>query len=105
MAVVAAPVRLTVGGDARIRAKIRDVAGNLVDANEVRIKVEVDDVEIADEIYNGGAGNVVRESLGIYYLDVDLTLSGTYEYRVVSTNPDGAAEGYFVVPDSRMTTP
>lgn len=96
---------IVVGTSVRIRPKIRDVDGDLVDPSEVEIKVERDDVQIVSEVYNGGAGNVTREAVGIYYLDVAAATAGTYEWRVITTNPTATAEGYFAVHASRLTSP
>ena len=80
--------------------------GNLVDpAGEITLSVEIDDAPQTDYIYNGGAGDVVREAEGIYNYPLDLAADGTYEWRWKTVNPNGATEGYFIVPVSRMASP
>jgi hypothetical protein len=93
------------GSQLRLTATIRQ-NGTLVDpTGEITLIVDVNDVAGTPEIYNGGAGNVKKESTGIYYFDLDLTPDGLYEYRWKTASPNGAREGYFVVDASRVTNP
>lgn len=46
----------------------------------------------------GGAGTIIKDTVGRYHVDISIPASGTYRYRWVSTGTGAAAkEGWFQV--------
>ena len=59
----------------------------------------------ATEIYNGGAGNVVREATGIHYLDLTLDEAGEWFLRTETTGVVAAYERKLIVYESYFASP
>lgn len=85
--------------DLEVRAKQNDV---LIDPAEVTVRVKLPDGSTVVEIYNGGAGNVTRESEGIYHLNYVTTQAGLHYWRGETTTPTGAEEASFQVDASAV---
>lgn len=74
--------RYILGGKRTIGSTFRDDAGTLADPTDVEIRVRRpgQDEEVAT--YDGGAGDVVRESAGVFSLEVELDAEGWWQWRV-----------------------
>ncbi len=79
-----------VGDAVRCRAEFRDLAGTLIDPTTVSVSVKAPDGQITTKVYNTDP-EVVRESAGKFYIDVDATASGVWHYRFFSTGTGKAA--------------
>lgn len=80
---VQAVAEFDVGDEIEFRVTFTNGDGDLVDPNtDVRFRMQPPaGGTLIDEIYNGGAGNVTRESLGVFtYLHV-IAASGVHTYR------------------------
>ena len=62
----------------------------VVDPSTISVKLLAPDATSSTYTYSGGT--VVRDSMGVYHVDVAPVLSGTYRYRWVSTGTGAAAE-------------
>lgn len=79
--------------------------GDLNDPTEVTIMHRDPSGNEASEVYNGGAGNVVKSSTGQYYLDLTLDESGDWYWRVKTTGVVTAYERRIHVVDSYFDSP
>lgn len=59
----------------------------------------------ASEVYNGGAGNVVKQATGQYYLDLTLDEEGTWYWRAKGTGVVAAGERMITVLESGFDSP
>jgi len=81
------------GDRVRVYMKVRDTAGALIDPDAGSIKLRVRDPSQAlgaATLYQGAA--IVRESVGVYYCEVDVNLAGTWRPRAECTGGVIAAE-------------
>lgn len=63
--------------------------------------IYIEEPDGSTTLYTSTSG-VTHPSTGNYYLDIDGTLAGTWEYRFEGAGPKGVAEGFFVVEPSRI---
>lgn len=75
----------------RVTATFTDSGGNAVDPDTVTFSVLHDDDEQVDYVY-GTDVEVVQQTTGVYYLDVELDDTGYWRTRVASTGAGQAAE-------------
>jgi hypothetical protein len=86
-----------VGDLVRITATFQLDNGTLVDPTSVTFQYKKDTETKVTKVYGIDSG-VTRDSLGVYYNDIDCVESGLWLYRVYSTgNGQAAAEGKFTV--------
>ena len=74
----------------RVTATFRDIDRNLVDPTVVTARIEDPAGTETVYIYNSGP-QIVRVSVGVYYVDVDLTAKGIWYYRFEGTGAVKAA--------------
>lgn len=81
--------------EVRLSGAFRNLAGALADPTTITVKVrqEVGDVET----FTYAGAQVVREDVGLYYLDYTPTRSGRLYYRFIGTGIDTVAETYLIV--------
>lgn len=79
--------------------------GALTDPTEVTIMHRDPSGNEASEVYNGGAGNVVKSSTGEYYLDLTLDEAGDWYWRVKTTGVVTAYERRIHVYTSNFDNP
>jgi hypothetical protein len=93
------------GAQVRLSITVKQ-AGVLLDpSGEVTIILEEPDGTEITKIYDGGAGDVVRSSVGSFYYDHTITKVGIHEYRWKTASPIGVRESYFVALASRVANP
>lgn len=96
------------GALVRLSAAFTDVDGLAADPTDVTIKHRVGNTgTITTEVYNGGAGNVIKDSVGNYHLDVLLDTIGTWYWRAIGDDALGetlvaADETKYTVEESRF---
>lgn len=73
----------------------------VIDPGTVSLKVVAPDASFITYTYAGAA--IVKDSVGVYHVDVAITLAGTYRYRWVSTGTGaGAEESWFQVREQKV---
>lgn len=100
----------TQGQKVRIKGTFKNFAGSLIDPTFVRFFIqregdgEWDEFEYGDSdsessFSSDSSSEIVRVSVGIYYLDVDTSPeSGVWNWRIVSSGPyANAKQGQFYV--------
>lgn len=93
-----------VGDQVRLTATFTDTASAPSDPSEVTLRHRDPAGNVAAEIYNGGAGNVVRDGAGAYHLDLDIDEAGRWYWRAEGTvTPRAAGERSFEVRASQVT--
>jgi hypothetical protein len=75
----------------RATGTFKDAAGNLVDPSVVKFRVRTPAAVVTEYIY-GVAGDLVKDSTGVYHFDVVLSAPGLWKYRWVSTGIGAAAK-------------
>ncbi len=106
MSITVEPVEVTLGSVARFTVTVKDADGDLATPADIRLQLEVGDtVVIAEGTVTLSGGEFTLVSLGIYQHLHDVDVTGLYEWRIETDTPQGAEEGWFIVPASRMTTP
>lgn len=86
------------GALARVDASFRDVDGALVDPSTVSCRVTKPSGTPLQTTSTYNPGTIVRESEGVYYLDVDVDVGGEWHYVWISTGNGQATEhGVFMV--------
>ena len=80
-----------VGDRPRVTATFRSSAGSLVDPQEVTAQVRAPDGTETTFVY-GTDVELVRASVGAFYLDVDLTTGGVWTVRWVGDGTIAGAE-------------
>lgn len=84
------------GTQVRVRGVYSTPAGIAVDPVTVVCQVMAPGDDVESFIY-GTDAEVIRDTGGSYYLDVNTESTGIYHYRWQSDNPPAAAEGHFVI--------
>ena len=79
--------------------------GAFADPSEVTIMHRDPSANEASEVYNGGAGNVVKSATGKYYLDLTLDEAGTWAWRVKGATITATYENQIIVTESLFNTP
>ena len=87
----------------RLRVLFTDVNDAAVDPTEITIiHRDPNGVEVT-EIYNGGAGNVVKAAVGDYHLLLTPAVSGKWAWRGEGTDtPNAQGEKIFYVRDQNV---
>lgn len=85
-----------VGDRVRMTANFKDDLGADIDPTTVVVSVAAPDGTITSYTY-GTDVEVVKDSVGNYSYEQTMTAEGSMQYRWVSTTPDGAGEGSFIV--------
>ena len=96
--------KVFVGQQVRLWANFTQ-EGALVDPSEVTIMHRDPSGNEASEVYNGGAGNVVKSGTGQYYLDLTLDEAGTWSWRTKSATLIATYENQITVLTSYFDTP
>lgn len=68
------------GNLARVTVTFRDLVGDETDPTSVTAKIETPGSVITTYTYLSTA-DIVRQALGVYYIDVDLDEGGIWKYR------------------------
>lgn len=86
----------------RVKARIRDIDGDLVDPSTVEFEVKKPG-ETSYTIYTSLTNPpVINQSVGIYYIDLEIDEPGRWKYSWFSYgNPTSSWKGFFEVEDSR----
>lgn len=91
-----------IGDAVRCSAEFRNLAGALTDPTTVSVSVKTPAGVITTKVY-GTDAEVIRESAGKFYIDVDATAAGVWFYRFFSTGTGkAAAERQFNVKKSKF---
>lgn len=97
---------ITLGAVARFTVTVRDEDKQLTAPAEIRLQVEVNEsVVVAEGSVTLTGGQFSLVSTGVYEYLHDVAVSGLYEWRIETDTPQGAKEGWFTVPASRMAAP
>lgn len=101
-----APGKIAPGQPVRLTSAYQDsVTGNPVDPSTVQFLIETPCGRMTTYTYATDA-ELVKASVGNYYIDVTPTEGGRWHFRWVSTGTGaGATEGDFVVQTSRFVHP
>ena len=93
---------ILVGNMMRVAASFLDAQKLLNDPDVVKFKIELPDKSIVDYTY-GVDAELVKVTIGKYYVDISLDNPGTYEYYFYSTGTgQAAAQGSFIVIDKEI---
>jgi len=85
------------GDVVRIKGSFLDVDDNPIDPDVVRVQVKTPSGTVTEYTYGVGSF-VTKESVGVYYADVNANASGVWRYRYYSTgNGQAANETRFVI--------
>lgn len=86
---------LTVGDAVRISITVRDINGTLADPTALVVTIKTPDAQQTPV-------TPTRIDAGVYYFDIDLTMQGSYAYRVTATGQNRAVGqgGLFVYPNA-----
>lgn len=91
----------TKGDLIRITATFTDSAGTLLDPTAVYFQYKNPAGTITSETYSPSSGNIIRDSIGVFHLDINANVHGIWYYRVYSTGVGQAAdEATFEIADS-----
>lgn len=89
----------------RVSVEFRDNAGDLADPTTIEFSWKVDFEDSAEYVY-GEDVELVRDSLGVYYVDLTLAISGTYAYQFMAGGLiENAIEDSFLVITELDTKP
>lgn len=89
-----------------VRVTARYIQNNvLTDPSEATIMNRDPSGNEASQVYNGGAGNVVKLATGIYYYDLTLDEEGTWYVRAKGTGVIATAEREILCRTSAFDSP
>jgi hypothetical protein len=90
------------GEVARLSLAVTNIAGAAADPGALRLKVKSPAGAVSTYTYGGGA-EIVKDSVGNYHADIQLTTAGLWAWRWELDAPNaGAAEGAINVQKSRV---
>jgi hypothetical protein len=89
------------GGAVRLFVRIAGASDADTDPAALTLKIRFDSGPVTVLTY-GIAPEIVRDQLGRYHADIDLSDSGTFHYRWEAGTPNGAAEGKIPVAAGRF---
>lgn len=81
-----------VGDLARVTGTFTDVNGDVADPDTLTFSYENPQGTVTSYVYLTNA-ELVRQSEGIFYVDVSMTLVGDYHYRWIATGSGQGAQG------------
>lgn len=86
----------------RLKARIRNIDGDLVSPQSIEFELKKPD-ETEYTVYNIISNpTVINESLGVYYIDIDVDIPGRYEYSWFTYgDPHTSAKSFFEAQDAR----
>ena len=64
----------------KLQGTFRNAAGTLADPDTVTLRIKYPDASTTTHVY-GVDANVIRDSVGVYYYLLPLTLEGAHYYR------------------------
>ena len=80
---------------------ITDFAGDPIDPTTIKFFLLRADSLVAEELTYGVDADLVKDSVGVYHVDIDTDAEGAWKYRWTGTgNVATAKEGMFYVDDS-----
>jgi hypothetical protein len=86
-----------IGDLMRITGEFRDQFGNYIDPAAVNVTITTPGGTVTTKVYLVDL-DLIRDSAGIYHVDISLTAAGLWSYRWFSTGiGQGAATCYFIV--------
>jgi len=87
-----------VGDVARISVSVKNISGQLSDPSRITLVVKAPSAALSDK-----SASVVKQSVGVYYADVELTEPGSYGFRWNTTGENqGVVEGGVFVSPNRV---
>jgi len=90
------------GNAIRVVASFKDLDNALMDPDVVNFSFKIPVGTITTYVY-GDDAELVKDSLGVYHVDIDASSIGTWYYRFFATGTgQAAAEGTFVVDESNF---
>lgn len=75
----------------RVTGTFTDTASAAVDPDVVRVKYQTPAGVDTTDLY--GTNDTVKSATGVYYLDIDITASGTWFYRFEGETAAGVGQG------------
>lgn len=95
--------KYTLGDEVRITGTFKDGAGAVQDPTDVYCKYSDPSGNVIT-LHYGVDGELLKDSVGVYHVDVDADEAGTWEYRFYSTGAGQAAgESLFKVNQSAFS--
>ena len=80
------------------------ISGVDTDPTTITFKIEDPNGNVTVNLY--GSSNIVKDSVGIYHLDVLLTVAGNWDFRIVGTGAvQAASEQQLTVQQSFFASP
>jgi hypothetical protein len=96
------PNHYDIGDEVTVAAEFKSPSGSFIDPTTVSFKIKDPAGVVTVYVYLTN-GQLVRDSLGKYHVNVDAATVGKYYYRFFSTGSGkAAAEGSFVVDRSNF---
>jgi hypothetical protein len=96
-----------IGDVVRVTATFTTSTGNStgVDPAAVHLHLETPSGVVTSQTYSAATGDVVKDTTGVYYIDITTTEAGIYEQRFTSTGTvTTSVENWFSVRNRRVTT-
>ena len=85
-----------VGDLVRVTANFTDIEGTLTDPSQINLGIKYPSNDISYVTYSGG--EIERDSIGVYYYDIDVDTPGVYKIYWWSEGPaQGAGQDLFYV--------
>lgn len=88
------PNTYDVGDLVRVTGTFTDSDGSAVDPTALKIYYKAPGGTITEKLY-GTDTDVIKDSTGVYHLDIDINASGRWFYRFVGTGSAQAADEYW----------
>jgi hypothetical protein len=86
----------------RIKARIRDLNGDLVDPDSIIFELKKPGDDIYTILNNTTYPSIVKESTGIYYIDIYVDEPGRYKYSWFTIGyPETSWKSFFEAENSR----
>ncbi len=88
-----------------LRAEVTNSAGNAADPTEITIRHTDPSGNTAEEVFSGGAGNVVKDALGDFNLPLVLDEAGRWKWSTQTTGIIMYQERVFYVRERNVPDP
>lgn len=86
----------------RLKARIRNIDGDLVSPQSIEFELKKPDETEYTAYTIVSNPTVINESLGVYYIDIDVDIPGRYEYSWFTYgDPHTSAKSFFEAQDAR----